>query len=121
MTRAGVRANSFEDLNAINFRQLQIQQHKFRQRSQIRAGWEEIVERLSTITRDDDFVEDLVLFQCAKRECLVIGVVFHQKNGFVLHGLGSIPGRDAKRCGAALSVWPTQDLCRDNRPWHHIG
>ena len=85
MAGAGIRANALQDLKPINFGKLQVQQHKLRQRVRIGAPWEQVVECLSTITRYYNFVEDVVLLQCAEGEGLVVRVVFHQKDGLVLH------------------------------------
>ena len=87
--RLGVFANAPEHFEAVDLRQLQIEQHQRRLLAGIArlvlAGAEQPVERLLAVARDDDFVADVVARQRAQRQRFVVGVVFDQQNHFSNH------------------------------------
>jgi hypothetical protein len=83
---AFVGAELAEDLEAVELGEFEVKQNDFRERGKRRGGIgtgsEEIVESFAAIAGDDDFVLNIIFFQRAECEQLVIGIVLDEKNGF---------------------------------------
>ena len=73
-----------EHLQAVETRQLQIEQHQLRQPAVaapgVRARREQIIERLDAVAGDDDLVRDLALAERAQRQLHVVRVVLDQQD-----------------------------------------
>src|SRR5258706_9640934 len=79
-----------EHLEAIDLRQLQVEQHDLRiwfAPARVHATFDKPIERVGTVSDDDDAVAHVVLGKCAQGESLVVGVVLDEEYhlGFVEH------------------------------------
>jgi len=72
---------ALEHLQTVDLGQLEVQQDQLRQRRRgragVRAGAQQVIQRLHAIVGHDHVVLDVVLLQRAQREQLVVGIIFH--------------------------------------------
>ncbi len=52
----------------------------------VSAGAEDILERFGAVAGHDNLVEDVVFFESAQGQNLVVGVVFNQQDDLLMHG-----------------------------------
>src|SRR6185312_15092033 len=71
--RALVGAKALENLEAVDLRELEIEEHELGKRVLLLT--EEVIERLGAVAGDDDVVLDVALLERADGESLVVGVV----------------------------------------------
>jgi hypothetical protein len=87
--RARVGAQLAQHLEAVDLRQLEIEQHHLRERRRGRRGVlaarQQVIQRLDPIARDDRLVEDVGLLQGEERQLLVHGVVLDEQDDLGLH------------------------------------
>src|SRR6202789_639868 len=83
--RALVGPHAPQDIETAEFRHFEIEQnhrgHGFGIPVRVRAGCEQVVERLDAVANDLALVEDLAPFECAQREFLIVGIVLDEQNG----------------------------------------
>ena len=86
--RALVGADAAQDLQAVDLRQLQVEQDDGWKlagiSARVRSGAEEVVERGGPVARDDDLVRDAALLEGQDRQLLVAGVVFDEQDDLVM-------------------------------------
>jgi hypothetical protein len=75
-------AYAAEHLQAIDFREIEIEQNDFgrclRIPSSVAAGEEKVVQRLSAVAHDDNLVGHLAAFEGAQSEVDVVRIVFDE-------------------------------------------
>ena len=82
--RALIGADAAQHLQAVYPGQVDVQQDQGRNHPLAPAGAEQVVQRLLAIPGHDDCVGDLTVVQAAYGEDLIVGVVFHEKDGFLI-------------------------------------
>ena len=81
-------SNAPQHLEAVHSGQLQVQQDDLRTDAGIpvcvAALRKQVVQRLDSIVRHDNLVQDVVLLQRTQGQCLVVGVVLDQQYDLVV-------------------------------------
>src|SRR6202041_1693568 len=96
--RALVGPHPPQDIETAQLGQFEIEQnhggHGLGIPVRVRAGCEQVVERLDAVANDLDLVEDLAPFEGAQREFLIVGIVLDEENG-----VGSMHQTSTSRAG----------------------
>ena len=78
----------FQDLEAVKFRQLEIEQNDHRMKGRtigVESGSEQQLDCLDSVTSYHDLVADVVFLERPEGQIHVVRIVFYQQDQFVRH------------------------------------